>query len=189
MSPPLTVLVIVAVVVALVVLATVLMYNGLRASQFACDDAWSLIDVQLKRRADLVPNLVSVVGAYAAHERQALEAATAARGAALRQHSASPANAQAESRLGASIASVIAIGEGYPELKASENFRQLERELADLESQIAASREIYNGNTAAYRTKLEQIPTAWVARRFDFPSRELFALTDVTDRLPTPVRF
>ncbi|MDQ8046877.1 MAG: LemA family protein [Solirubrobacteraceae bacterium] len=182
MSTPLTALVALLVAAAAVALWIALTYNGLRALQYACDDAWSLVDVQLRRRADLVPNLVSVVGAYAEHERAVLEAAAQARGAALAEHVPTAANAAAEGRLGSSIASVIAVSEGYPELKASANFLQLERELADLESQIAASREIYNGNVASYRTRCQQVPSAWVARRFGFPVRELFVLPTLSDR-------
>jgi LemA protein len=189
MSPLLTIVVIVAAVALLVGVITVLIYNGLKASQYACDDAWSLIDVQLGRRADLVPNLVSVVRGYADHEQRVLQAVTDARAAAAGQHEPTAANAAAETALGASIASVLALREQYPELKASANFLQLQSTLVDLENQIAASREIYNGNVAAYRTKLEQIPSSWVAGSFSFPTRELFALRDVRDRLPEPVSF
>jgi LemA protein len=189
MSPLLTVIAIVGGVIALTGIATVLIYNGLRASQYACDDAWSLIDVQLRRRADLVPNLVSVVRGYAAHEQGLLQATTAARATAAAQHEPTASNAAAESELGASIAMVLALREQYPELKANGNFLQLQTTLADLERQIAASREIYNGNVAVYRTKLEQVPSAWVARSFSFPSRDLFALRDVRDRLPASVAF
>lgn len=183
-SGPLVTVVAVLVAFALVALWVALTYNGLRALQYACADAWSLIDVQLRRRADLVPNLVAVVGAYAEHERTLLQATARARGEALALRAPDAANAAAESRLGASIASVVAVGEKYAELRASANFLQLERELADLESQIAASREIYNGNVAAYRIRCEQVPSAWIARRFGFVPRELFRLADASDRMP-----
>lgn len=163
----------------LVVAWAILTYNRLRALQYACDDAWSLVDVQLQRRADLVPNLVRVVQAYAEHERAVLAAVTAARAQAAALHDPTPATAAAEARLGAAIGQTVALGEAYPELRASEQFLGVQRTLADLESQIAASREIYNGNVAEYRDLIQQVPSAWLARRCGFADRPMFAAAEL----------
>ncbi|MBO9532334.1 MAG: LemA family protein [Solirubrobacteraceae bacterium] len=168
-------------VTLLVALWVALTYNRLRALQYACDDAWSLVDVQLQRRADLVPNLVTVVQAYAAHERAVLEAVTEARARAAALHDPSPATAAAEARLGSSINSALALQETYPDLKASEQFLQLQRTIADAEDQIAASREIYNGNVAAYRNLIQQVPSNWVAGQFGFADRSMFAAPNLQD--------
>jgi LemA protein len=163
----------------LVAVWAVLTYNRLRALQYACDDAWSLVDVQLQRRADLVPNLVRVVQAYAEHERAALEAVTAARATATALHDPTPQTAAAEARLGAAIGHAVALGEAYPALRASDAFLELQRTLAHVESQIAAAREIYNGNVAAYRDLLQQVPSAWVARGCRFADRPMFSAPDL----------
>ncbi len=157
----------------------VLTYNRLRALQYACDDAWSLVDVQLQRRADLVPNLVRVVEAYAAHERAVFAEVAGARARAASLHDPTRELAAAEGRLGAAIGRTVALGESYPELRAAESFLQLQRTLAEVESQIAASREIYNGNVAAYRDLIQQVPSAWVARPCGFVDRPMFAAADL----------
>lgn len=178
------------VIVGLVVLSglwAAAMYNRLRSLQYACGDAWSLVDVQLQRRADLVPNLVATVQAYAAHERAVLEAVTQARAQADPMHDPSPAHAAAESRLGEAIVRAFALREGYPELAASEGFRRLQATLVELENEIAASRQIYNGNVARYRDRLGQWPSSWVARRFDFEDRVPFALELAIERAPATV--
>jgi LemA protein len=157
----------------------VLTYNRLRALQYACDDAWSLVDVQLQRRADLVPNLVRTVQVYAEHERAVLEAVSVARQQAAALHDPSPATAAAEGRLGVAIGQTVMLAEAYPALKASEQFLTLQRTLSDVESQIAASREIYNGNVAEYRDLVQQVPSAWIARSFGFADRSMFAAADL----------
>lgn len=181
---------ILGVVVVLAVLIGVwvaAMYNRLRALQYACADAWSLVDVQLQRRADLVPNLVATVQAYAAHERAVLEAVTAARAQADPLHDPSQAHARAEVALSSAIARAVALREAYPQLAAASNFQQLQRTLVDLENEIAASREIYNGNVAAYRDRLQQVPSSWVAKRFDFEDRPSFQVELAIEREPVGV--
>lgn len=178
------------VVVVLVVLAGIwvaAMYNRLRALQYACADAWSLVDVQLQRRADLVPNLVATVKAYAEHERAVLDAVTAARAQADPMHEPSPEHARAEVQLSAAIARAVALREGYPQLAAATNFQGLQRTLVELENEIAASREIYNGNVAAYRDRLHQVPSSWVAKRFAFEDRPSFQVELAIEREPTAV--
>jgi len=184
---------IVAVLVALVLasVTTVLLYNALQRGRIACDDAWSLIDVMLRRRHDLVPNLVKVVQGYAAHEQQTLRHVTEAREAAI----ASPdlpgtETAQAERELRHSVDSVLALAERYPDLKANAPFVKLQSELSDLESQIQASRQIYNGNVAAYRNRLQQFPSSLVAGAFHFESRPLFtADPNVDTSIAPPAEF
>lgn len=177
----------IAAVIVLLGLWVTVMYNRLRSLQYACADAWSLVDVQLQRRADLVPNLVSVVQAYAAHERGVLEAVTAARAQADPLHDPSAAHARAETRLGTELARAVALREAYPDLAASEQFGRLQATLVDLEDEIAASREIYNGNVAAYRDRLQQVPSSWVARRFKFRNRAMFQIDLASEQAPVTV--
>ena len=175
---------VIAAVLVLVALWVALAYNKLKRLQFACADAWSLVDVQLQRRADLVPNLVAVVQGYAAHERGVLEAVTAARAAADPLHEPSAAHAAAENQLGAQLAQTVALRERYPELAASQQFAQLQKTLVDLENEIAASREIYNGNVAAYRNALQQVPSSLVASQFNFEDRPMFSVELASERDP-----
>lgn len=177
----------IAAVLVLTGLWVAVTYNGLRSLQYACADAWSLIDVQLQRRADLVPSLVATVQGFASHEQSVLRAITDARAQAAPLHGPTAANAAAETRLGAAIVQTVALREQYPELSTSENFRHLQSTLVDLEDEIAASREIYNGNVAAYRNRLQQVPSSWVASRFHFEDRPMFALELATERAPVPV--
>ncbi len=160
---------------ALVCLWVALTYNQLHRLRYACDDAWSLTEVQLQRRAYLVPNLVATVQAYAQHEQAVLQAVTAARAAASPLHDPSPEHAAVQARLGQSVGAAIALAEQYPDLKASTQFQALQATLSDLEDQIAASREIYNSNVTRYRAMVQQVPSSLVARRFGFEDRAMFA--------------
>lgn len=180
----LPVLGVVAAVIAVFSIWVAATYNGLKGLQFACADAWSLVDVQLQRRADLVPNLVATVQAYAAHERAVLDAVAAARSEADPLHGPSAVHAAAETRLSAQIARALGLREGYPELAASGQFRQLQATLVDLENEIAASREIYNGNVARYRDRLQQMPSSLVAKQFRFEDRPMFALDLAIEQAP-----
>lgn len=184
-------MVVLYVVLALVVLALlvgVAIYNGLIAKRNKADEAWSGIDVQLKRRHDLVPNLVETVKAYAAHEATTLQRVTDARTKATAAQGPA-ARGAAESQLSAAIPSVLAVAEQYPDLKASSNFQQLQAQLSDLEDQIQASRRLYNGNVQRYQTAKQQFPASIVAGMGDFPDKELFALEDPTDRDVPQVSF
>jgi LemA protein len=180
-------LAIIVAAVALVAIGTVVFYNALQRARISCDDAWSLIDVMLKRRHDLVPNLVHVVQGYAAHEQQTLLAVTAARSAAIATPDA-PAKSTviAERQLTRSVDSLLAVAERYPELKADAPFLKLQSELADLESQIQASREIYNGNVTAYRDLFQQFPSSLVARAFHFEPRPFFSMDPNVDSSIAP---
>jgi LemA protein len=167
--------VIVGALVALVVLWAILAYNSFVAARQKVDEGWSGIDVQLRRRHDLVPNLVETVRAYAEHERATLTAVTEARARAMAAHG--PAEAQpAESRLTAALDGVRALGEAYPELRASENFLRLQGELSEIEDEIQAARRIFNSNVQAYNTRIQVFPNLLVARPFDFTPREFFQI-------------
>src|SRR6476469_5190331 len=176
-----TVLIIVLVVVALIVLYGVLAYNGMIRLRNMVDQAWSGIDVQLKRRHDLIPNLVESVKGYAAHERDVLQAVTDARVNAM--SAAGPAaSGAAEGVLGQALGRLLAVAEAYPQLRATENFQKLQAELANTEDQIAASRRIYNGNVQSYNTKIQVFPNSLIAGPFGFTRREFFEIEDPADR-------
>jgi LemA protein len=168
----LLIIVIVAVVVVLVV-AIVVMYNGLVRSRLRVREAWSGIDVQLKRRASLIPNIVETVKGYAAHERQTLEAVTEAR--ARLQQAGTPAQAaEANNQLTQTLRSLFAVAEQYPDLKANQNFLDLQRELADTEDKIAYARQFYNTNVLSYNAKIETFPSVILANMFGFRPAEFF---------------
>jgi LemA protein len=171
------VIIIVAVVVVLL-LIVVLLYNGLVRNRNRVDNSWSQIDVQLKRRYDLIPNLVETVKGYAAHERQTLEAVTNARANALnvqQQPNAGPAEqAQAENVLSGALKSLFAVSEQYPDLKANQNFLQLQEELTSTEDRIAYARQFYNDSVLNYNNKIQVFPTVILAGMFNFEKREFF---------------
>ena len=173
------------VVLALIVLVT---YNGLIKARNMCDEAWSTIDVQLKRRHDLIPNLVETVKGYAEHETSAFENVTKARAAAMGAHTPAEAG-RTESLLTAALGQLFAIAEAYPQLRAVESFTQLQTELANTEDQIAAARRLYNGNVQAYETKRQQFPGVLIAGPGGFSPRQYFELDDTADREPVKVDF
>ena len=152
------------------------------------DEAWSGIDVQLKRRHDLIPNLVETVKGYAAHEKEVFENVSAARSAAI--SASGPAEAgRAEGALTGALGRLFAVAEAYPQLRAAESFTELQRELANTEDQIAGSRRIYNGNVQAYNTKIQVFPNSLIAGQFGFTRREFFEIEDPADREPVKVSF
>ncbi len=184
-----TVIVIVAIVVVLG-LVVVGIYNGLVRSRLRVREAWSGIDVQLKRRASLIPNLVETVKGYAAHEREVLENVTRAR-AALQQAGTPAQAAEANNMLTQTLRSLFAVAEAYPDLKANQNFLELQRELADTEDKIAYARQFYNTNVLSYNTKLETFPSVIFANMFNFEASEFFeaeeeARQDVRVSFSTP---
>ena len=181
----------VIIVVALVVLL-VLIFIGINNSMIGArnsvDEAWSGIDVQLKRRHDLVPNLVETVKGYATHERETFEKVTEARAEAMKAQGPAQAGA-AEGRLSAMLGDLRAIAENYPDLRATENFQQLQRELTELEDEIQAARRIYNSNVQTYNTKIQVFPNSVVASMRNFEEREFFEITDDAEREPARVSF
>jgi len=159
----------------IVVLAFIIIgiYNRLVALRQTCNQAWSDIEVQLKQRQDLVPQLVNTVKGYAAHEKETLNEVIAARNSAVSAGSVQ-GQAQAEGMLSAALGKLFALAEAYPDLKANENFLQLQDQLADVENKIAASRRFYNNAVSEYNTGIEQFPAVLIAGPFNFVSREFF---------------
>ena len=149
--------IIVIVVIILVALLLISAYNGMVRARNKVDEAWSGIDVQLKRRHDLIPNLVETVKGYAAHERETFQAVTDARARAMSASGPAQAGA-AEGMLSQALGRLFAVAEAYPQLRATENFQQLQAELTNTEDQIAAARRIYNGNVQSYNTKIQVFP-------------------------------
>ena len=165
----------IVVIVALVIIGFILvgMYNGLIRARNRVKEAWSGIDVQLRRRASLVPNLVETVRGYAEHERETFEAVTRAR--SMLQQAGTPADAgQANNMLTQALRSLFAVAEAYPELQAAENFRQLQTELSDIEEKIAFARQFYNTNVLDYNNRLQTVPTVFIANMFGFKQEEFF---------------
>ncbi|MCX8996334.1 LemA family protein [Rhizobiaceae bacterium BDR2-2] len=173
-----------------VALYGVFLYNGLVRARQMAEEAWSGIDVQLKRRADLVPNLVETVKGYASHERETLDAVIAARNRAI----AVPAGdvegrAAAEGVLGQALGKLFALSEAYPDLKANENFLELQRALDSLEGEVQMARRYYNGATRDLNVKVESFPSNLVASRFGFAKKPYFEIDDPADRAVPSVTF
>ena len=169
--------------VAALILAAVYLYNRLVTLRNRVDNAWAQIDVQLKRRYDLIPNLVETVKGYAAHERETFEAVTNARTRA--QAAQGPAEqAQAEGILGQALGRLFAVAEDYPELQADENFRQLQEELATTENRIAVSRQVYNDTVLTYNNAIQTVPAVFVAGMLGFTKREFFEAEEATREAP-----
>ena len=180
--------IIIVVVIVLLILFLIGIYNGIVRARNRVDEAWSGIDVQLKRRHDLIPNLVETVKGYATHEREVFENVSAARSAAI--SATGPAEAgRAEGALTGALGRLFAVAEAYPQLRATENFAELQRELANTEDQIAGSRRIYNGNVQSYNTKIQVFPNSLLAGPFGFTRREFFEIEDPADREPVKVSF
>ena len=180
-----TTLIVVIVVLILLIIAG--LYNGLVRSRNRVDEAWSDINVQLKRRYDLIPNLINTVKGYAAHESGVLEAVTNARTQAQAAGTSSMAAKQtAENNLTRAIGGIFAVAENYPQLKANENFAQLQSGLTDTEDKIQAARRFYNGNVRDYNTKLQVFPTNIFANIFSFKPRDMFGLDDATTESKVP---
>ena len=178
----------VLVVLALFVWAT---YNGLVKLNVRVQEAWSDITVQLKRRADLIPNLVEAVKGYAAHESKVFQDVTEARANVLSAAQKGPKEAAAaENQFEQTLKSLFAVSEAYPQLRASENFQQLQSELVDTEDKIQASRRFYNGGVRDLNTKIQQFPSNVVAGMFGFKDKEFFEVEDMaTVEKPVEVKF
>lgn len=182
-------LIILAIVVALAIYA-VLLYNALVRKRQQVQEAWSGIDVQLKRRADLIPNLVETVKGYAAHEQKALTDVTEKRAAAQSVPAGDVAGrAAAEGALGQALGRLFAVAEAYPDLKANQGFRDLQGSLERLESEIQMSRRYYNGATRDLNVAVESFPSNIVATRYGFEKAEYFELEDPADRALPKVEF
>ncbi|MBT94647.1 MAG: hypothetical protein CL431_01595 [Acidimicrobiaceae bacterium] len=170
-------LIIVLIIVGLLVIFSILQYNGLVRSRNGTENAWSQIDVQLRRRYDLIPNLVNTVKGYAEHERETFEAVTQARTAAMAGQTVGE-QAQNENMLSGALKSLFAVAEAYPDLKANENFLQLQEELVSTESRIAFARQHYNDTVLGYNNKIETFPSNLIAGTFKFEQAEFFETED-----------
>jgi len=163
-------------------------YNGLVRLRNQVKNAWSQIDVQLKRRHDLIPNLVETVKGYAAHERGTFDAVTQARAAAMKAQGPAQA-AQAEGLLGSALSKFFAIAENYPELKANQNFLALQEELSSTENKISFARQFYNDQVQGFNTRIETVPTNIVANMFGFRAAEFFEVQSAAEREAPQVKF
>ena len=173
----------IVVVVALPLLALVVMYNRFVRQRTLIESSWGTVDVELTRRHELIPNLVATVQGYAAHERELLESLTRAReAAAAQERQPAEVREQPEEQMGRALAAVMARAEAYPDLKASENFLQLQSELVDTEDRIAAARRFYNLNVGAYNTRVRTFPSNLVAGWFGFDLHAFFELSDQAAR-------
>ncbi|HLP69248.1 LemA family protein [Ciceribacter ferrooxidans] len=177
-------------ILAALVLYAVFIYNGLVKARQMAEEAWSGIDVQLKRRADLIPNLIETVKGYAGHEKSTLEEVVALRNKA----QAVPAGdvegrAVAEGLLGQALGRVIALAEAYPDLKANQNFLELQRSLETIEGEIQMSRRYYNGAARDLNVKVESFPSNLVAGQFGFAKKPYFEIANEADRAVPTVKF
>ena len=172
-------------IVGLLALAVVVIYNGLVRLNVQTDNAWADIDVQLKRRHDLIPNVVETVKGYAGHERQTLEAVIAARNRAVSAQSAGPAErGQAEGALSSALRGLFALAEAYPQLRAAENFAQLQTTLAQIEDAVQNARRYYNAVVRDLNTRVQQFPSNLIAGMFGFRNREFFEIPDAQREVP-----
>ncbi len=175
------------IIIAFLALWAIAIYNGLIKLKNRVDEAWSDIDVQLKRRYDLIPNLINTVKGYASHERELFEKVTEARTAAMGAQN--PADKEkAENALSGTLKSLFAVAENYPDLKANQNFLELQRELTDTEDKIQASRRFYNGNVRDFNTKIEIFPNNIFAGILNFTKREFFQ-ADASEKEVVKVEF
>jgi LemA protein len=175
-------------VIALIVVAVIGMYNGLVKLKVQCDNAWSDIDVQLKRRYDLIPNLVATVQGYASHEKGTLEGVVAARNQAM-SATGPAAKGEAEGVLAGALRQVFALAEAYPQLRAVESFTQLQNSLTQIEDAVQNARRYYNAVVRDLNTKIVQFPSNIIAGMFGIRSREFFEITAPAEREAPKVNF
>ena len=179
---------IILIIIVLVILWVVLAFNSLVRRRYRVKEAWSDIEVQLKRRYDLIPNLVESVKGYMAHERGVFENVTNARSQAIGATSKID-KASAENQLSNTLKSLFAVAENYPELKANTNFLNLQSELSDTENKIQAARRFYNGNVMDYNTAIGTFPTNLIAGTFSFSREEFFGLENEAEKEAIKVKF
>lgn len=173
-------------VIAVILLYFIAVYNGLIARKNQVKEAWATIDTQLKRRYDLIPNLIETVRGAAKHEKETLQAVISARDAAMAANG--PAKADAENHLTESLKSMFALSENYPTLRANENFLELQRELTDTETKIQAARQFYNTVVMGLNTQIQQFPSNIVANMFHITEEKMFEI-DETEKVAPKVKF
>lgn len=170
------------------VLFVIVQFNKLTSLRLRTSESWSNVDTELKRRHDLIPNLVATVKGYAKHERDLFERVATLRSQALVNKEDSPARLEGERQLAQSLGRLLAVAEGYPQLRASANFLQLQQQLAETEDRIQASRRFYNGNVRDYNNQVQQFPSNLVASWFRFAPHAYFELPNVGERVPPIVQ-
>ncbi|MCA9487095.1 MAG: LemA family protein [Nanoarchaeota archaeon] len=170
-------------VIVLLVLWFIFAYNSFKKKKNQVENSWAQIDVQLKRRADLIPNLIETVKGYAKHEKTVLEEVTKARTSLMNAGNAHDA-ATADNMLSGALKSLFAVSENYPDLKANQNFMQLQEELAGTENKVAAARQYYNDSVMDYNTKRESFPSNMIAGMFSFKEKDLFEIQESEREVP-----
>ena len=175
---------IILAIAAVVVLYVIVVYNGLIRSRNQVDNAWSQIDVQLKRRIDLIPNLIETVKGYAAHEKSTLEAVIKARNAAIAAPATPAGQAAADNMLTGALKQLFALSEAYPDLKANQNFLALQEELTATEGRVAYSRQFYNDSVLSYNNKRQAFPAVIFASMLKFENREYFKTDEASREVP-----
>ncbi len=184
-----TSLIVILAILAVIILWIVIMYNGFITRVNRAKEAWADIDVQMKRRYNLIPNLIASVKGYAAHEKSVFEEVTAARTAAMGA-TGTQGKAKAENMLAGTLKSLFAVAEAYPDLKANQNFLQLQAELTDTEDKIQSARRFYNGNVRDFNIAIQKFPSNMMANMFHFSAMDLFELDeDSAARAPVKVQF
>ena len=172
------------VIIVAIVIYGIVAYNGLIRGKNQIENAWSQIDVQLKRRIDLIPNLVETVKAYAAHEKDTLDAVVRARNAAISAPATPTGQAEADSQLTGALRQLFALSEAYPDLKANQNFLALQEELTATEGRVAYARQFYNDSVKDYNIKLEAFPSVIFARMMKYEKREYFEADEASREVP-----
>jgi LemA protein len=176
--------IVIAIIVVILLIWLITAYNGLIRRRNQIENAWSQIDVQLKRRHDLVPNLVETVKGYASHEKSTLDAVVRARNAAVAANTPGE-HAAAEGQLTGTLRQLFALGEAYPDLKANQNFLSLQEELTATEGRVAYARQFYNDSVLDYNNKLQQFPTMYFAKMLKFERREYYETDEAARETPT----
>ena len=175
-------------IVAVIVIFVIVAYNSLIVLRNRINNAESQIDVQLKRRYDLIPNLVETVKGYARHEKEVFENVTKARSALLKAKTM-PQKAKASNMVTDALKTLFAVAENYPKLRANENFMMLQEELSGTESKIAYSRQFYNDTVLSYNNSIQRFPTTMIANMFNFKQREFFEIEEAIEKKPVKVKF
>jgi LemA protein len=175
-------------IIVLVILWIAFMYNSLVRGRNTCTESWSNVDTELKRRYDLIPNLVETVKGYAKHEREVLEQVTQARAAAVASQGSPASQAKDENVLVGGLRQLLAVAEKYPDLKASKNFLELQHELTNTEDRIQRARRFYNGNVRDYDNRVQSVPSNAIAGMFHFKTEEFFEIENAIERLAPEVK-
>jgi len=181
-------LIVVIAIVAFMIIFVIGVYNGLITLRNRCDNAWAQVDVQLRRRYDLIPNLVETVKGYAKHEREVFQKVTEARAKAIDAGTVKE-QGEAENMLSGALKSLFAVVENYPDLKANQNFLMLQEELAGTEGKIAYARQFYNDNVMKFNLKQQVFPSNIIANMFNFNEKEYFEIEEPEARRPVEVKF